>query len=90
MQHPTYQNEYYHKNLSNGWLVHKFEFLHLSAGRLYGEQCQVPEQCMFSGDHAECIAVGNKNLCQCAAGYHFVDELNLCLETKGECLLFVQ
>jgi hypothetical protein len=52
-------------------------------GRMYGVQCQVPEQCRFSGDHAECVKVGNGILCQCAVGYHFVDEIKLCVENKG-------
>jgi len=52
-------------------------------GRMYGNQCQVPEQCRFSGGHAECVQVGVRNLCLCAEGYHFVDEINLCVETKG-------
>lgn len=45
--------ENYCGDLSNSWLAHKFEFLDLSVGRAYGTQCQVPEQCMYSGDHAE-------------------------------------
>ncbi|XP_023702730.2 tenascin-like [Cryptotermes secundus] len=52
-------------------------------GRLYGLQCQVPEQCRFSGEHAICTAVGNRNLCQCAAGHRFVDEIQLCSPIKG-------
>lgn len=71
-------------------MAHKFEFFGLSVGREYGVQCQVPEQCMYSGDHAECVEVGIRNMCQCAAGYHFADEINLCVQTQGECLLFVQ
>lgn len=81
--------EIFFGDLSNSWLAHKFEFLDLSVGRQHGTQCQVQEQCMYSGDHAECVAVGIRNMCQCAAGYHFVDEIKLCMETKGECLLFV-
>jgi len=82
--------ENYYGELSNSVWAHKFEFLDLSVGRMYGVQCQVPEQCRFSGDHAECVKVGNGILCQCAVGYHFVDEIKLCVENKGECLLFVQ
>lgn len=52
-------------------------------GRLYGEQCQVPEQCRYSGDHAECVEVAPRYMCQCADGYHFANEINLCVETKA-------
>ncbi|KDR06585.1 hypothetical protein L798_03559 [Zootermopsis nevadensis] len=38
---------------------------------------------MFSGDNAVCAAVGNRNLCQCAVGHHFVDEIQLCSVTRG-------
>jgi hypothetical protein len=58
--------------------------VHLFAGRTYGLQCQVPEQCMFSGQHAVCVGSGNRNLCQCATGYHFVEEVQLCSVTKGQ------
>jgi len=84
------ENYYGNLRVSNSGWAHKFEFLGLSVGRMYGNQCQVPEQCRFSGGHAECVQVGVRNLCLCAEGYHFVDEINLCVETKGECLLFVQ
>jgi len=52
-------------------------------GREYGSQCQAPEQCMYSGDHAVCVESGIRNLCRCAAGYHFVDEIKLCVQTEG-------
>jgi hypothetical protein len=80
--------ENYYRDLSNSWLAYKFEFFGLSVGREYGVQCQAPEQCMYSGDHAVCVQVGIRNMCQCAAGYHFVDEIKLCVQTEGECLLF--
>jgi len=80
--------ENYYGDLSNSWWAHKFEFLDLSVGRLHGVQCQSQEQCRHSGDHAECVEVGIRNLCQCAAGYHFADEINLCVETKSEYLIF--
>jgi len=51
-------------------------------GRLYGAQCQVPEQCRYSGDYAECVEVSSRFLCQCAVGYHFANEINLCVKTK--------
>lgn len=52
-------------------------------GRLFGTQCQVQEQCRYSGDHAKCVPNGNRNMCQCAVDYHFVEEIDLCVQTKG-------
>ncbi|XP_069679083.1 prion-like-(Q/N-rich) domain-bearing protein 25 [Periplaneta americana] len=54
------------------------------AGRLStNNQCQVPEQCRLIGGHTRCIKVITWPTCECEVGYHFVDEIKICLKDKG-------